>query len=238
MKKSLIALAVAGAISVPAIAQEAAANSVSANVAVVSDYAFRGVSQTDSQMALQGGFDYSHSSGLYAGFWASNVSWLADSADDVSNSLETNIYGGYAGELGPIGYDVGLLQYYYPGKFGPNYLSGAVKPNTLEGYVGLSWEFLNFKYSYSFTDLFGIQDSRGSQYFDLGAGYDIGSGFTLDAHVGYNYIKNGDDYTDWKLGVSKEYEGFNFGLHYVDTDIANPDKNQKERVVFSVSKSF
>ena len=204
-----------------------------ANVGLVSDYAYRGSSQTDERPALQGGFDYAHDSGLYAGVWGSNVSWLSDSNPNVHNSLELDIYGGYKGTIGAIGYDVGLLQYYYPG----SYPKGFNSPNTLEGYVGLSWEFLSFKYSYAFTDLFGYDKSDGSQYYDLGAAVDVGGGFTLAAHVGYSDIKGQDDYTDWKLGVTKEFGGFNFGLHYVDTDVDNADLAD-ERVILSIAKSF
>jgi len=204
-----------------------------ANVGLVSDYAYRGSSQTDERPALQGGFDYAHDSGLYAGVWGSNVSWLSDSNPNVHNSLELDIYGGYKGTIGAIGYDVGLLQYYYPG----SYPKGFNSPDTLEGYIGLSWEFLSFKYSYAFTDLFGYDRSDGSQYYDLGAAVDVGGGFTLAAHVGYSDIKGEDDYTDWKLGVTKEFGGFNFGLHYVDTDVNNADLAD-ERVILSIAKSF
>ena len=204
-----------------------------ANVGLVSDYAYRGSSQTDERPALQGGFDYAHDSGLYAGVWGSNVSWLSDSNPNVHNSLELDIYGGYKGTIGAIGYDVGLLQYYYPG----SYPKGFNSPDTLEGYIGLSWEFLSFKYSYAFTDLFGYDKSDGSQYYDLGAAVDVGGGFTLAAHVGYSDIKGQDDYTDWKLGVTKEFGGFNFGLHYVDTDVDNADLAD-ERVILSIAKSF
>ena len=204
-----------------------------ANVGLVSDYAYRGSSQTDERPALQGGFDYAHDSGLYAGVWGSNVSWLSDASPNVSNSLELDLYGGYKGTAGAIGYDVGLLQYYYPG----SYPKGFNSPDTLEGYIGLSWEFLSFKYSYAFTDLFGYDRSDGSQYYDLGAAVDVGSGFTLAAHVGYSDIKGQDDYTDWKLGVTKEFGGFNFGLHYVDTDVDNADLAD-ERVILSIAKSF
>lgn len=239
MKKSLIALALVGAFTAPAaFAEEAKGpHNFAANVAVVSDYAFRGVSQNDERMALQGGVDYTHSSGVYAGFWASNVSWLSDASADVSNSLETNIYAGYAGQAGPVGYNVGLLQYYYPGSYGAAYRAGAKKPHTLEAYAGLTWEFLSFKYSYALSDLFGLPDSDGSQYFDLGASFPLAAGFALDAHVGYNDIVKGDNYTDWKLGVTKEYAGFKFGLHYVDTDIKG-SKLADDRVILSVSKSF
>ncbi|MDT3672538.1 MAG: TorF family putative porin [Aromatoleum sp.] len=211
------------------------------NVAVVSDYAYRGISQTDERPALQGGFDYAHPGGFYAGVWGSNVSWLndAETTSSSGNSLELDIYGGFKMPLGPLGLDVGVLQYYYPGDFDRAWRNdtGLDNPNTTEGYVGLSWSFLSFKYSYAFTDLFGLDDSDGSQYFDLAAAYEIGDGLTLNAHFGRQRIAGPvDSYNDWKLGVTKSLAGFNLGLHYVDTD-ERGDLAQ-ERVVFSVSRSF
>jgi len=232
MRKTLLASALLAALPFTA-SVHAEDSPIAANIGFVSDYAYRGFSQTDERPALQGGFDYAHDSGLYVGVWGSNVSWLSDSDPAISNSLEIDVYGGYKGSVGAIGYDVGLLQYYYPGSYPKPYNS----PNTLEGYVGLSWEFLSFKYSYAFTDLFGYEKSDGSQYYDLGAAIDIGAGVTLAAHVGYNDIKGQDDYTDWKIGVSKEFVGLNFGLHYVDTDVDNADLAD-ERFILSVSKSF
>ncbi|PTD97830.1 TorF family putative porin [Pseudothauera lacus] len=210
----------------------------SANVSIVSDYAFRGVSQTDQRPAIQGGFDYAHDSGLYVGVWASNVSWLSD-LDARGSSLETNLYAGYAAEIGPIGLDVGLLQYYYPGDFDSAWkaANGMKSPNTLEGYVGVSWAFLSFKYSHSFTNLFGTADSKGSDYYDLSLSYEVMDGLTLDAHYGYSDIHNADNYEDWKLGATYSYGGFDFGLHYVDTDIKN-SRIADERVILSVSRSF
>ncbi|MBA4743503.1 MAG: porin [Azoarcus sp.] len=209
---------------------------ISANISIVSDYAFRGISQTDQRPALQGGFDYAHDSGFYLGVWGSNVSWLQDLGASGS-SLEIDIYGGYATELGPFGVDVGLLQYYYPGSYGGSYKAdGNKKPHTLEGYVGLSYEFVSFTYSHSFTNLFGIADSKKSGYYDLSASYEIMEGLTLDAHYGYSNIKNADNYKDWSLGLTKSWGGFDFGLHYVDT--SENSSLMDERYVVSVSKSF
>lgn len=240
MKKTLIAAAVVAATPFVGanVAMAEGELPISANISIVSDYVFRGISQTDNDPALQGGLDWSHDSGFYLGFWASNVSWLNDLELGTNNSLETNFYGGYATSLGPIGVDVGLLQYYYPGDYGGAYkASGAEKPHTLEGYVGLSWEFLSFKYSHSFTDLFGIPDSKSSKYYDLSASYEVMDGLTLDAHYGYSSIHGSDNYKDWKLGATKSYGGFDFGLHYTDTDIKD-NKWADERLVLSVSKSF
>ena len=242
MNSSKIAVAVLVALSLPgassALAQD---NPFSANVAIVSDYAFRGLSQTDERPALQGGFDYAHPSGFYAGVWGSNVSWLSDAETSASsgNSLELDLYGGFRMPLGPVGLDVGVLQYYYPGDFDRAWRNdtGLDDPNTTEGYVGLSWSFLSFKYSYAFTDLFGLDDSDGSQYFDLTAAHEVAEGLTLNAHLGRQRIVGPvDSYNDWKLGVTKELAGFNLGLHYVDTD--ETGDLAEERIVFSVARSF
>lgn len=211
----------------------ASTHTLSANVGLVSDYAFRGVSQTDENPALQGGFDYSHASGLYAGVWGSSVSWLSDSDSRISNSLELDAWGGYRGSIGAIGYDVGLLQYHYPG----SYPRGFNKADTLEAYVGLSWEFLSFKYSHALTDLFGYDDSEDSAYYEVGSSFELGDGFTLGAHYGYSDIRGQDNYSDWKVGVSKALGGFTLGLHYVDTDIRN-SKLADERLIVSISRSF
>src|SRR5690554_5200838 len=131
---------------------------ISANLTIASDYAFRGISQTDQRPAIQGGFDYAHGSGLYVGTWASNIS-------DGTAGIETNLYGGYAFELGPVGVDAGLLRYYYPGSL--------ASANTTEAYVGLTWEFLSFTYSHALTDAFGMEKSKGSKYYVLGGSYEI-----------------------------------------------------------------
>ncbi|THF60781.1 hypothetical protein E6C76_21620 [Pseudothauera nasutitermitis] len=216
----------------------------SANVSIVSDYTFRGISQTDQRPALQGGFDYAHDSGFYVGFWASNVSWLRDMEKGTgvssSSSLETNIYAGYATEIGPLGVDVGLLQYYYPGDFDSAWkaATGSKNPNTLEAYVGLSWEFLSFTYSHTLSsNQFGVEDAKNSGYYDLSVSYPIYDALTLDAHYGYSDTRNADNYEDWKLGATYSYGGFDFGLHYVDTDIKN-SRVADDRVVLSVSRSF
>ena len=126
MRKSILAAAVAAAFVSPvavttAQAQAAAApaspHTFTGNVAVVSDYRFRGVSQTYKLPALQGGFDYSHSSGFYVGNWNSSVSGLSYNG---GAALEMDFYGGWKTEFANgIGFDVGGLYYYYPGSYYP-----------------------------------------------------------------------------------------------------------------------
>jgi len=263
MKKSLIAVALAAsAAGLPAAAgaqttAAASPHTLSANMGLVTEYRYRGIGQTNGKPAVQAGFDYGHASGIYLGTWASNVSWLSDGgAGSVSNSVELDFYGGYKGTVGGIGYDVGVLHYYYPG----SYPAGFNSPDTTELYVAGTWQMLTLKYSHAMTDLFGFVDSKGSGYLDLTGTFDIGSGFGLVAHVGYQRVSAGslngvqirakDDcsYTDWKLGVTKEYVGLNWGLSYIDTN-AKGDSGEcyrnaynrdlgKGTVVLSVGKTF
>ncbi len=263
MKKTLIAASLAacaaGALPSLALAQAAAASphTFTGNVSLATEYRYRGIGQTDGKPALQGGFDYAHASGLYVGTWGSNVSWLSDGgAGTVSNSLELDLYGGYKGTVGDVGYDAGLLTYYYPGR----YPAGFNSPNTLEAYVAGTWKQFTLKYSHGLTDLFGFADSKGAGYLDLSANFELGDGVTLNAHVGHQVVpagvvggvpvraKSDCSYTDWKLGLAKEYVGLNWGLAYVGTNAKggagqcyrnafNRDLG-KGAVVVSVGKTF
>lgn len=248
MKKTLVMAALLGAFSLPqlASAQTPAAHTVTGNMTLASEYIFRGIGQTNRHAAIQGGFDYAHKSGLYAGVWASNISTFSDANSLVSAPIELDIYGGYKGEVRGIGYDVGILQYYYPGTYPANYVS----PNTLEVYGAASWKWLTLKYSHAVSNLFGYADSHGSNYLDLTGNYDLGHGITLSAHVGHQKVKNVTDasYTDWKIGVSKEFSGIAVGLAYVDTDakggIGQPYYNShgkdlgKSRALLTIGKTF
>lgn len=263
MKKSLIGIALAASAAVLptiALAQAAAAESphtVSVNLGIASEYKFRGISQTNGDPAVQGGIDYSHASGIYLGTWASNVSWLSDAGGGaISNSIEMDFYGGYKGTVGGIGYDVGVLRYYYPG----SYPAGTTSPNTTELYVAGSWQNYTLKYSHSVTNLFGFDDSKGSGYLDLTGTFELPAGFGLVAHVGYQRIPSGSvggvqvrsksdcSYADWKLGVTKEVAGLGVGLAYVGTnakgDAGECYRNAYDRdlgkgaLVLSVAKTF
>ena len=104
MKKvSISSLIAAGLLATTAQAE------ITANVALSTDYMYRGISQTDSTPALSGGFDYSHESGFYAGLWASNV----DSAFYSGANIEIDTYFGYGGGNENWAYDVGFLCYFY-----------------------------------------------------------------------------------------------------------------------------
>lgn len=263
MKKLVSALVLTGltTVSFSVLAEDAPASSLTGNIGLTTDYVFRGVSQTQGGPAIQGGFDYSHASGLYVGTWASNVSWV--STDDGAgngwfkdnNSMEIDLYGGYRGTVGDVGYDVGIITYYYPGDQIPA-SAGATDPDTTEVYVGASWKFLSAKYSYTVSDRFvGWSTDKGgktngSYYIELNANYDLGNGWGVLGHVGYQDVKDNDDasYTDWKIGVSKDV-GFGLvTLAYTDTDAdksmytwtkgSHSEKVADGRVFLSFTKSF
>lgn len=252
MKKSLIALALVGAFAAPAMAEDSP-HTFAANVAMATDYVFRGVSQSQEKPALQGGFDYSHSSGLYLGTWGSNVSWVQTGGYKDNSSLELDFYGGYKGAAGPVSYDVGVLQYYYPG----DVKAGMPNTDSTEVYLGLGWEFLSLKYYHTVSKhLFGWtgtagQKTEGSGYVDLTATFDLGSGWGVAGHVGHQTIKDNSaaSYTDWKLGVTKDVGFGVVGLSYTDTDAEgcgsasnsycwNGKDVAEGRAVLSFSKSF
>ncbi len=241
IKKTLMAGIVAAALSSGlAQAQEPASpHTISANVGLFSEYVFRGLTQTNGDPAVQGGFDYSHSSGLYAGTWASNISWLTDSpaaTGYTSSSLEWDFYGGFRNTFGKsdFGYDVGLLYYYYPGTHNPP-AAGApatsVDADTLEIYGALSWKWFSAKLSYALSDdVFGVANADGTYYLDLTASYPVpNTKLTLLAHYGIQEFTGNTgafdndtnaSYEDWKLGATYALpQNFTIGAYYTDTSM-------------------
>ncbi|OFZ98904.1 MAG: hypothetical protein A2Z44_04550 [Betaproteobacteria bacterium RBG_19FT_COMBO_58_11] len=238
-----------GFVSSSAIAADSP-HTLTANVGLYSQYVFRGLAQTNEEAALQGGFDYSHASGFYLGVWGSNVSWLKENATssagvvsgsyNTGGSLELDFYGGYKGSIGDFGYDVGLLQYYYPGsQTGTN-----IDANTLEAYVAGSWKWFSVKYSHAISnDVFGTKDASGTSYWDFSASFPVGeTGLTLGAHYGIQTYEGRDNrlsstllnndnlysYDDWKISAAydmgklgKTFDGMTVGVAYTDTSSAN-----------------
>lgn len=209
--KSLFASVLALA-AFSASAQEAA-SSLSFNLGGVSDYRYRGISQTRLKPALQGGLDYAHASGFYVGAWGSTIKWIKDAGGDAD--VEIDLYGGYKTEIAPgLTADVGLLKYVYP-----RHQLG-VSPDTLEVYGALSWGPVTAKYSHSTSNLFGFADSKNSGYFDVTANFDVGNGLTLSPHVGHQTVKNNAaaSYTDYSLTLAKAFSGVVVSGAVVGTD--------------------
>ena len=242
LQKTAIAAAISGLFAPAVFAQPAPApepSPVTANVTVVNDYRFRGITQTNYQPAIQGGFDYAHESGLYIGNWNSTINWISNTTNNgIKAPLEMNFYGGFKKELIAPGFasDFGVLQYYYP-QTGGNYNTMIMNPNTTEIYAAQNYTFgpvTGFgKVSYGLTNIFGIPNSSGSYYLDLTSNYDTGFwGISLNGHIGYQYVAgqpntpsgwsstpNNISYTDFKLGATKDFGGgLSLSASYVSTN--------------------
>ena len=226
MKKLLLCAALASCFATSAAYAEEAKpaepkpdNEVAFNVGVATEYRFRGVSQTRNDPSVQGGADYvNNPTGLYAGIWASSIKWIKDAGG--GGNAEIDIYGGIKGEvIKDVSYDVGVLTYVYPS----NHLgrvSGFTNAATTELYGQLGYGPFYAKYSHAVTDTFGFVDSKNSGYVDLGANVELTDGFTLNLHVGRQFFKNNGaySYTDWKVGLTKEFFGLTFNLAALGTD--------------------
>ncbi|WP_417516374.1 TorF family putative porin [Minwuia sp.] len=221
-------------VSVPALADDEEFDlpgEFSANVGLFTDYRFRGITQTDNEPAIQGGFDWSHDSGIYFGTWASNVQF-ADA------HIEMDFYGGFANEVGNFSYDLGLIYYWYPG----------ARDNQdfdfVEVALGLGYDLdvaaLSFSANYS-PENFGA--SGNALYLEGGVSVPLPYKFELGATLGYQIIEDEatfgtPDYLNWSVGLSRTVYGFDLGLAYVDTDEGSCGNGCGATVIFSVSRSF
>jgi uncharacterized protein (TIGR02001 family) len=233
--KSLSLFAAASLLSVAAVAQTKAPEpnyTLSYNVGVVSDYRFRGISQTNYKPAIQGGIDFAHKEGFYLGVWGSNVSWVKEFNGASKGEIEVDVYAGYKGEIMKgLGFDVGLITYQYPGNdSGAAGTPGAglySNASTNEFYGALSYAMFTLKYSQSLGDFLGNLNSNASRYWDLSANFDLGSGFTLTPHIGRqtipNIAGNVGDYTDYSIALSKDFgNGLTLTGAVVGTDANQP----------------
>lgn len=193
-KRAASLAAFAAALSLPTVALA----DLSFNVGGVTDYRYRGISQSRLKPAVQGGIDFD-ANGFYVGFWGSSIKWIKDGGGDAPAELD--FYGGYKGDIikDSLSYDVGVLTYQYPSnKLNP-------KAETTEIYGAFTYGPATLKYSHSLTNLFGFVDSKNSSYVEASASFEVGP-VTLSPHLGYQKVaKNGDfSYTDYSLIVSKE----------------------------------
>lgn len=194
---------------------------IEANIGVTSNYLWRGVTQTDDAAAVQGGLDYSHASGLYAGTWISNV-------DFDEKGYELDLYIGFSGEAGALGYDAGYIHYAYPDHdeidFGEVYLN--LSHGAVSGGVAYT--------VYTQDDAGGLDDAV---YYHLGAETDLPHGFTLGGLVGhYAFDKAGmEDYSHFRISVGK---GTAFGDFTLALDQHDMDEGDGAHVSVSLTKSF
>ena len=230
---------IAAALAAPAFAH--AEVELSANVALTSDYVWRGVSQSYEDPAIQGGFDFEHDSGFAAGVWASNVDFADTDKGDVEDGadMEFDVYASFGGEFAEDwSYGVGIIYYMYPGTVaGADY-------DWLEVSGSLGWGPITAAINYS-SDVFNSNET--GIYYNLSGSHEI-NGFTLAAGVGYYDFDDAvfgpgvpDSYTDWHLGVSTSFIGVDWDLSYYDTNGDGEDLFgdwADSRAVLTVSKSF
>lgn len=212
---------------------------VSANVALVSDYRFRGISQSNTNPAIQGGFDVAFDNGFYLGSWGSNVDF--DSAVDFNGSLELDFYGGWGTAIGEnSSIDFGYIYYWYPGD--DNGLEGDYQ----EIYFNYGWKDLSLGVAWS-DDYYGSSQ----EFFYAQANYDwaFADDWSLALHVGWNDFEEDvflssekGDYVDYLVGVTWSVVGLDLGLAWVGTNLDEGDVFGTDwgddTAVLSIAKSF
>jgi len=241
MSKKTLALAALTLVSGAVFAQAAPETTLTFNAGVVTDYRYRGITQSRNEAAVQGGVDYAHKSGFYIGAWASTIKWIADNSyvantrgsrtgTDITGNVELDVYGGYKFDLAKdVTMDVGYLRYQYLGNnleaTRTNVNAGQYNnANTNEVYTAITMGPITAKYSYSLGDLFGYIDSKGSGYFDLSANFEVIPSWTVTPHVGrqtVNYTVQGlnASYNDMSLTVTKDFgKGLTTSLSYHGTN--------------------
>lgn len=234
---SVLALSV---LATPAFAQEEGEAeeelSLSGNVALVSDYRFRGVSFSGGDFALQGGIDLEHSSGFYVGTWASTID-----ANAGFGEMELDVYGGWAGDVADgVSVDVGLLYYMYPTEdtgADTDYFEALASVGTTLGPVGATF---GVGYSWDQASL-GNQDNL-YLYTDFELAV-ADTPVTLTAHLGYTdgVFATTTDGTSFDWGVGASYavtDSLSLGVNYVDTQGPSIDKFTDPGIFFTLAYSM
>lgn len=225
MRQVAAMLAAAGmtALWIPAEAQAQdtappPAVTVSGGATLVSDYRYRGVSQTDKRPAVQGSLTVAHQSGLYASIWGSSIDdYVANGSDQ-----EIDLSVGFKKTSGATTFDLGVLYYYYPG-------SGGANTDFVEPYVAVSHTFgpVTAKALAAYAPKQNALTVGIGKEDNLYLAGDLSAGvpntpFSVTAHIGRSfgpsYITLGKAHTDWSLGASATWKNLTAGLAYVDTE--------------------
>lgn len=217
----------------------------SGNVALTSDYVFRGVSQSDSEIAVQGGFDVTNDI-FYAGVWASSIDFGSN------GTLEADVYAGVRPVLGPVTLDFGVIGYFYPGM---DEAPGAPETDQWEFKAGASVTPAEgftlggaLYYSPDFTLTAGDESGL---YAEVNAAFAISDTLSISGAVGNQNVDQagyygaaGDSYTTWNVGGTATLAGFGLDLRYTDTDLdpeifgPSGDEVSDGRVVFTVKRAL
>ena len=217
------------AIATPALADEATpALTVSGGATLVTDYRFRGLSQTDKQFAVQGTISVKHSSGLYATVWGSSIDdYVTNLSGNPGSDQEIDFIVGYSKAVGPVTVDGGVLYYYYPGsaQSNPGANSDFFEPYlSVSGAIGPVTAKVTANYAPKQHAIAGLHSRDDNLYgaIDLSAAVPS-TPVSLSAHLGHNFmddsfLSGGKKYTDWSLGASYTWDHLTFGVSYVDTN--------------------
>lgn len=214
---------------------------ISGGATVISDYRFRGISQSNRRAAIQGTATISHKSGFYASVWGSSIDdYIAD------NGTELDFVGGYKRNIGRSTVDVGVTYYHYPNstfQFSDFYEVYGSLSHTLGPVTGKVSVIYAPKQQALSVDGVNKEDS-------LYVGGDLSAGIpqtpiSLNAHVGRSFEKSyltfGQKYTDWSLGATYTWRNLALGVSYVDTNkdiLAGPRNVSKAGIVGSLAVSF
>ena len=250
MKRVITTLLTGTALFMSSLVSAESPHEFSANVALSTNYMYRGGSQTDNGPAISGGFDYGHASGFYLGTWASNVDFSGQ-LGATSTNIEIDIYGGVAGEFSNgISWDLGGLYYWYPGTDDfdeTNNIGG--NPDFFEVYGSLGYTFggdlepsVGVFMAYT-PDYFG---EIGDGFYVAGDfGISLPHGFSLAAQIGHQDLEEsngGVDYSHYSIGLSKDIGIFTLDGSWYDSlddaDVWWGGDNYVEALVFTVSSSF
>jgi len=186
---------------------------ITANIAVTSNYIWRGVTQTADISAVSGGVDYAHKSGAYVGIWTSSL----------AGNYEQDLYAGYAFDAGPVGLDVGYIKYMYP--------VGAVQADFDELYLNASYKMISAGLALTTSKESGVFED--DTYIYVGAEFEVKKDLTLGLTYGdYDFDAPGGDYSHIQVSLSKD----DFTIAYDDNDLAGAAGDA--RLSVSWSKSF
>ena len=235
--KKLVGLAMLAGATVAGAGVASAEGTITGNVALATDYVFRGISQTEGGPAISGGFDYVNGM-FYAGTWASNVA----AATISSGGLELDVYGGVTPTLGPVAFNFGVLGYFYPGAD-----DEGAELDYYEGKATASFspvESLTLTGSLYYSPEFTLETGD-SIYYEIAGAYALSDTVGLKAAYGVQDVEDyTDSYSTWLVGATYAYSGFTFGLTYTDTEdafdlgYAIDESDADEAITFSVSRAL
>lgn len=198
------------------VEEEESPHDFSATLTGVTDYIFRGISQTQGDPAFQASVDYAHASGFYAGIWGSSVDFTADDTlpeDEDGADVEIDYIVGFGSDINDtFSYDVSGVYYTYPGaNDGVDY----DYPELIGSITGWGWATFTLGYSW---DTFNSGET--SFYYNFGGEWGLPWELTLDSSIGYYDLDSvfDESYVDWQIGLSRSFGFLDVGAHYYDTN--------------------